>query len=91
MRANFINFRAHNAGLMGESDTPVVGVCDHAVPVEHSGDVLLQPVARRQLLPQQAAHSVLDLLGVPVVVPSGDQCQDGPGCVHHLGLLPLQL
>ncbi len=46
------------------SSPPVVGVCDHAVAVEHSADVLLRPVAAGLLRGQQEARAAVQGGGV---------------------------
>lgn len=80
----------HLAARQAQAGAPVVGVGDHAVAVEHARDVLLGPVPRGQLRPQQAQRSSMQRLSVQRVLPGCQQRQHGPGCVHDMAG-PLQL
>ena len=52
---------------------PVVGIGDHAVPVEDSADVLLRPVPIGELAVDEAASSSIQGPGVSLMVPRGQQ------------------
>ena len=66
--------------------SPVVGVRDHAVAVEHAADVLLRPVARGQLPLQQVACASVQRARVLAVVPRLHDGQHGPRGVDHVGV-----
>lgn len=71
--------------------SPVVGVGNHAIPIEHSTDVLLRPVSIGELAVDEAACCSIQRPSVFPVVASSQQGQQGPRCVDHMGAIFWQL
>lgn len=78
------NTSAIPGGPFIPTNTPVVGVCDHAVAVEDAADVLLRPVPTVVLLLHQVARRPVQRLGVDLVVAALQQRQHRPCSVDDV-------
>lgn len=65
-------------------DVAIVRVRDHAVPVEHSTDVLLWPVSTFQLHPHQVSCSFVQRHWILLVLPGCQECKHRPPSVDDL-------
>ena len=70
--------------VLHSQSAPVICICDHAIAVEHSADVLLGPVTIRQLLSDQKLCRAFQWLRL--TVSSCKEGQQGPARIYHLGI-----